>query len=168
LTWIRGINLVFAVLAILGPMAHVLELPNKLALGPELWLAVQQHLYRGWGPFLGAPAELGALVTSLLLVYFRRRSRAVLVPTILASAGYVGMLAAFFLLNQPVNLAVASWTPASLPSDWMAYRARWETGHAGAAALSAISLTALVWCWAKERRVSPPDGHVPVIRTGAC
>jgi hypothetical protein len=45
-------------------MAHVLELPNKLALDGGLWLAVQQHLYRGWGPFLGGPAEIGALVTA--------------------------------------------------------------------------------------------------------
>jgi hypothetical protein len=42
-----------AILAALPPLAHVLELPNKLALDGELWLAVQQHLYRGWGPFLG-------------------------------------------------------------------------------------------------------------------
>lgn len=33
--------------------AHVLELPNKLSLDGPLWLAVQQHLYRGWGPYIG-------------------------------------------------------------------------------------------------------------------
>jgi hypothetical protein len=154
LTWIRGINLVFAVLAVLGPMAHVLELPNKLALGPELWLAVQQHLYRGWGPFLGAPAELGALVTSLLLIYPRRRSRPALAATVLASLGYAGMLAAFFVLNRPVNSAIVSWTAADLPSDWMAYRARWETGHAIAAALSVVSLAALAWSCVRERQAS--------------
>src|ERR1700751_1126956 len=105
--WIRRINIGFAVLVVLAPMAHVLELPNKLALDAELWLSVQQHLYRGWGPFLGGPTEIGALLTSIWLAYLRRRSRTALAATVLASAGYAGMLGAFFLLNQPVNLANA-------------------------------------------------------------
>ncbi len=153
--WIRGINLVFAVLAVFAPMAHVLELPNKLALDAELWLAVQQHLYRGWGPFVGAPTELGALLTSLLVVYLRRRSRAVLAATVLASVGYAGMLAGFFLLNRPVNAAVALWTATTMPPDWMAYRARWEAGHAIAAALALASLALLIWAYVRERRPAP-------------
>jgi hypothetical protein len=152
---IRGINLVFAVLAVFAPMAHVLELPNKLALDAQLWLAVQQQLYRGWGPFVGAPTELGGLFTSLLLVYLRRRSRTVVAATVLASLGYAGMLASFFVLNQPVNAALASWTASSLPPDWMAYRARWESGHAIAAALALASLAILIWADVRERRLAP-------------
>jgi hypothetical protein len=150
--WIRRINIGFAILVVLAPMAHVLELPNKLALDAALWLAVQQHLYRGWGPFLGGPTEIGALLTSIWLVYFRRRSSTVLAATALASAGYAGMLAAFFLLNKPVNVAIVSWTPTSLPLDWAAYRARWEAGHAIAALLSVVSLAALVWAFVKEQQ----------------
>ena len=150
--WIRYINLGFAVLVVLAPIAHVLELPNKLALDAVLWLAVQQHLYRGWGPFLGGPTEIGALLTTIWLVYLRRRSSTVLAATALASAGYAGMLAAFFLLNKPVNVAVVSWTPTSLPLDWAAYRARWEAGHAIAALLSVVSLAALVWAFVKEQQ----------------
>jgi hypothetical protein len=62
------------------------------------------------------------------------------------------MLVAFFLLNRPVNLAVAAWTPASLPPHWMAYRARWEAGHATAAMLSVVSLAALAWAYVQERQ----------------
>jgi len=47
--------------------AHALELPNKLALDGPLWLAVQQRLYRGWGPTLG-PFEVGAVVAAWVLV----------------------------------------------------------------------------------------------------
>jgi hypothetical protein len=149
---IRRINLAFAVLAVVAPLAHVLELPNKLALDAVLWLAVQQHLYRGWGPFVGAPTELGALLTTLWLTYHRRQSRAMLMATALASIGYAGMLAAFFFLNAPVNVAVASWTAASLPSNWIAYRTRWEAGHAIAAALALASLTMLIWAYTRETR----------------
>ena len=157
--WIRRINIGFAVLVVLAPMAHVLELPNKLALDSALWLAVQQHLYRGWGPFLGGPTEIGALLTSIWLVHFRWRSGLVLAATVVATAGYVGMLVVFVLLNQPVNVAVASWTPASLPSDWTSYRAQWEAGHAVAAMLSVVSLTALAWAYVRERQTAPRSGQ---------
>jgi|tagenome__1003787_1003787.scaffolds.fasta_scaffold20604633_1 hypothetical protein len=157
--WISRFSFMFAVLVVLAPMAHVLELPNKLRLDAELWLAVQQHLYRGWGPSLGGPTEIGALLTSIWLVYFRWRSGLVLAATVVATAGYVGMLVVFVLLNQPVNVAVASWTPASLPSDWTSYRAQWEAGHAVAAMLSVVSLTALAWAYVKERQTVPRSGQ---------
>ena len=112
--WLRRINLAFAVYAILAPAAHVLELPNKLALTGALWLAVQQHLYRGWGPLIGAPAEIGSLVTSLMMLALRRRDRRTRGLTLLAALTYVGMLAAFFVLNAPVNAAVSRWTASTL------------------------------------------------------
>ena len=151
MTWLRWVNLALAVLTVLAPTAHVLELPNKLSLDENLWLAVQQHLYQGWGPFLGGPTEVGALATSLILAYVRRRSSAVLWPTLISSVGYACMIAVFVVLNSPVNAAVASWTATTLPPNWGTYRLRWETGHAVAFLLSLISLTALIWAYAKER-----------------
>jgi hypothetical protein len=148
---LRRINLALAVLAVLPPVAHVLELPNKLALDGPLWLAVQQNLYRGWGPFLGGPAEIGALATSLALAFLRRRSGKLLRPTLLACVGYAAMLATLFVLNAPVNAAVANWTPATLPADWPSYRLRWEVGHALAALFAAIGLAALLRAYAGER-----------------
>ena len=162
MTWLRPISLVLGLLTVLVPMAHVLELPNKLSLDGNLWLAVQQHLYRGWGPFLGGPSEIGALATSLILAYLRRRSSALLWPTLIASTGYTCMIAAFFFLNLPVNVAVASWTPTTLPSDWVTYRLRWEAGHAIAALLALISLIALIWTYAKE--TSPGDKDPPAAK----
>jgi len=47
--YLRGFNLLLAAVAVTAPMAHVLELPNKLALDGPIWLAIQQSLYRGWG-----------------------------------------------------------------------------------------------------------------------
>jgi hypothetical protein len=64
-----------------------------------------------------------------------------------------------FFLNLPVNTAVASWTPTTLPSNWMTYRLRWEAGHAIAALLAIISLTTLIWTYAKEMR--PDDKALP-------
>lgn len=141
---LRCANLILAILATVAPMAHVLELPNKLVLDGPLWLAVQQHLYRGWGPLLGGPAEIGALATTLvLLVVFQGKDRRTRWLFALAAAAYALMLVSFFALNNPVNIAVSTWTPATLPSDWSNYRLRWEVGHALAALMSAVGLAAL-------------------------
>ena len=126
------------------PLAHVLELPNKLALDGELWLAVQQNLYRGWGPFLGAPAEIGALATTLTLLVVRRANGGTRLLRVIAAMAYAAMLVAFFVFNAPVNEALNGWTSATLPSDWATYRLRWEAGHALAALMSVVGLVALV------------------------
>jgi hypothetical protein len=65
-------NLILAVAAVLASMAHVLELPSKLTLDGPLWVAIQQHLYRGWGPVIGGPIEVAALATTLALLIIRR------------------------------------------------------------------------------------------------
>lgn len=136
---VRLLAFIVAILALLAPAAHVLELPNKLRLDGPLWLAVQQSLYAGWGPFIGAPTEIGGLVLSLICFASAstRRARALWIA---AAACYGVMLIAFFVFNGPVNAAIASWTAATLPADWPAYRVKWEAGHAIAFVFAAGAL----------------------------
>ena len=153
----RWANLLLALLAVPAPLAHLLELPNNLALDGPLWLAVQQHLYRGWGPWLGAPAEIGALMTALLLIHKRRTHPRTRRLTWLAAAVYTAMLATFFLFNAPVNTAVNGWTAATLPANWEDYRLKWEAGHAIAALLSLIGLYASLRCvWLEQSAERSP------------
>jgi hypothetical protein len=152
--WISWISLALGVVATLGPFAHLLEFPNKLSLDAALWLAVQQHLYRGWGPLYGGPVEIGALLTSLWLCIARRRLWLLLLPTMIACLCYGGMIVTFFVLNEPVNRAVAGWTPATMPPDWTVFRIRWETGHAIAALLSAVALMLLIVAYVRDRAVT--------------
>lgn len=152
---LRWLALLVAFLACLAPMAHVMEMPNKLRLDGPLWLAVQQHLYAGWGPFIGAPTELGGLIVSLVLATVGRGRDRFLFG--IAAAAYVGMLLCFFLLNAPVNAAVDGWTPATLPADWTRHRWRWETGHALAALFALLGLA--VTRTAAMRRTSPDWTH---------
>jgi hypothetical protein len=148
---LRIANLVLAVLATLPPIAHVLELPNKIVLDAPLWLGIQQHLYRGWGPFFGGPVEILALVTALALLILRRHDRVPMRVTLVAAIAYAGMIATFLVFNNPVNAALNTWTPSTIPPDWGSYRLRWEVGHALAAILSGIALAALVRAWLIER-----------------
>lgn len=126
---VRWIGLLSTAVTLSALGAHVLELPNKLALDGPLWLAIQQNLYRGWGPFIG-PFEAGAAITAWLLYVLRRQSRSISALVLIASCLLTAALAVFFVLNAPVNEAFAAWTPATLPADWPRYRLRWELGHA--------------------------------------
>jgi hypothetical protein len=60
-----------------------------------------------------------------------------------AALSYAGMLAAFFVFNRPVNIAIAALTPATLPPDWQDYRMLWEVGHTLAALLAIVGLIAV-------------------------
>lgn len=134
--------------------AHVLELPNKLALSGPLWLAVQRNLYRGWGPALG-PFEVGAVgFTWILAVMLRGRGPA-FNRTMTAAICLTVLLGAFFVVVRPVNEAFAGWTPQTLPPDWPRYRLRWELGHAGRAVLGAVSLANLILAALQMRREAP-------------
>lgn len=147
---LRGLSILLAALAVTGPMAHVLELPNKLQLEGPIWLAIQQQLYRGWGAVFG-PVEVASLVLALALAGARRRNGPALRPTVAAVAAYAAMLGVFFAFNDPVNRALAGWTAASLPADWSDYRLRWEIGHALAAVLSIVALAALIAAWRRDK-----------------
>lgn len=147
---LRWILLGVAVCAVLAPGAHLLELPNKLALDGPLWLAVQRNLYRGWGPFVGAPTEIAGLTLSLCLSALSPRERRR--PWLFAAGAYAAMIGVFFVFNAPVNAAVDGWAAAALPADWEEYRLRWEAGHALAALLSFAALVAVLrGCFAARR-----------------
>ena len=171
LRWIAvvGVAVDLAALA-----AHVLELPNKLALPADVWLAVQQRLYRGWGPVLGPFEAAAVLATSTAALLVRGRPGG---GRVLGAAACLALsLALFFLLVEPVNVAVAEWTPATLPPDWPDFRRRWELGHAVRAALAATAFGLLTLragpcravrdarpaaAHAAPRRVSGPVARAP-------
>jgi hypothetical protein len=152
---LRGLALLVAFCACLAPTAHVMELPNKLRLEGPLWLAVQQHLYNGWGPLIGAPTEIGGLVISAALAATSRKNTPAMLLHGLAAISYCGMLLSFFLLNKPVNEAVNGWTPQTLPADWASYRLQWEIGHAVAAVLAIAAF--LATCAATLAHIRAPS-----------
>lgn len=137
---LRSLSIAVAIAALLAPAAHVLEMPNKLHMDGALWLQVQQQLYQGWGPFIGAPTEIAGVVVNTVLVFDRpspasqRRLRG------LVACLYLAMIIVFFVFNAPVNAAVSGWSAAAFPADWADLRWRWELGHALAALLALVSL----------------------------
>lgn len=122
---------------------HVLELPNKLTLSAPIWLQVQQVLYQGFGPKAGA-MEVGAAVSTLVLLFLVRKRRLTFSLTLVAAVCFVAALIVWFQVINPVNLLVNSWTIETLPANWAQARHQWEYGHATHAAIFIMGLVALI------------------------
>jgi hypothetical protein len=120
--------------------AHLMELPNKLRLGPDAYLTVQQ-IYRGWS--LSGIVVVPTVVATVGLAVLDRRRPRVFPATALAAACVVAGHALFWSLTFPVNRATANWT--TLPEHWERLRAQWEFSHAAGAVLSFTALALLVW-----------------------
>jgi hypothetical protein len=121
---------VLTALALVPGGAHLLELPNKMALGEAEYFTAQQ-IYRGWA-LLGVLLFATLAANLLLAVLLRRRGPAfwlALAAFLLVAAN----LAIFFIWTFPTNQATSNWTVA--PADWEALRAQWEYSHAVNAAV---------------------------------
>jgi hypothetical protein len=119
--------------------AHLLALPNKMALSRDEYLIVQQ-IYRGWA-LLGI-AFFGALLSTLALTVMVRASRRVFYLTLTATLCIGLSLVVFFLFTYPANQQTLNWTMS--PENWQELRRQWEYSHAVGAGLSFAALMALV------------------------
>ena len=108
---------VLTALALVPGGAHLLAMPNKMALGEAEYFTVQQ-IYRGWA-LLGIVLFATLAANLLLTVLLRRRGAAywlALAAFLLVAAN----LAIFFIWTFPTNQATSNWTVA--PPDWRAGR----------------------------------------------
>jgi len=138
--------LLLASLTLTLEAAHVLELPQKMRYGPELYGAVNSTMYRYFA-LVGGPLTILTLLGGAGLVVALRNQpgfRWLL-------AGVVAYFVAFgvwIAVVEPVNSTVASAfanDPGSLPRLWMVLRARWEYGHATGFVLELLGLSGLFW-----------------------
>lgn len=141
-------SLLFVALALCPAMAHLLELPNKMALDRDEYFTVQQ-IYRGWA-LLGV-VVFGALSSTLALTITLRcypRARAYALLSLLCIAGTQLI---FWMFTQPANAATRNWTV--LPAAWSELRLQWELSHAASALLNLVALLMMIACaLALERR----------------
>jgi hypothetical protein len=118
--------------------AHLLELPNKMALSHDDYLTVQQ-IYRGWA-LLGI-VVVGALVATAFLTVLQRGDGVAFYLALAATLCIALSLAVFFSVTFPANKATQNWTV--LPAGWEALRRQWEYSHAAGAVLYFIALASL-------------------------
>jgi hypothetical protein len=145
-------TVLFVAIAMATALAHALELPGKLRLSKEHYLAVQQIYYPGFT--IGGAAEPLALVLLIALVLLTPPG-----PALWLTAGAFVTLAAahatYWLFTHPINNfwlrdvelegAGARFFSVDLvgrrgDDDWTTLRNRWESSHAVRAAFGVISL----------------------------
>jgi hypothetical protein len=143
----------FVAIAMATALAHALELPGKLRLSKEHYLAVQQIYYPGFT--IGGAAEPIALILLIALVLLTPPGGALW----LTAGAFVTLAAAhatYWLLTHPINDfwlkdiglegAGARFFSIDLvgrrgDEDWTALRNRWESSHVVRAAFALASLT---------------------------
>ncbi|HEX3763725.1 MAG TPA: hypothetical protein VHW23_33750 [Kofleriaceae bacterium] len=126
LRWLRIVAVVFVALSMGASFSHVLELPAKLELDGEHYLAVQ-GIYRYFGA-VSTVLELGSILL-LLGVLVAGRHRVPALPTVMALTVFVAALLVWVVVVSPMNATFASWA-AGAPVPWIEARQRWEWGHA--------------------------------------
>jgi len=125
-------------------LGHTLEMPMKMKVDGQFWLTFQHNLY-AYFAIIGAPIEIGAIITSIALAVMVRKRR----PAFhLTTAAAICIAVAFFLVwlvfTREVNEQTARWTAQSIPADWAEWRRQWEYSHAIRFVLHLIALGALV------------------------
>jgi hypothetical protein len=150
---LQVVTLFVVAIAMATTLAHALELPGKLKLSKDEYLAVQKIYYPGF-TVAGAAEPLGLLL--LIASMFLTPPG---LPLWLMAGAFLALAAAhatYWLVTHPVNNfwlkdvelkglggSFFSFDPLSrrgLTDDWTVLRNRWEFSHAWRAAFGVASL----------------------------
>lgn len=127
-TW-RFLTLLLAALLTGMTFCHVLEMPAKMLYPAQLYLTLHRTLYVAFGPpNVGVVIELGAILTSAVLVFLLRQ-RSGFWPTLIGAACFLAGLAMYFVLVEPANVALRAMSIEAPAQDWGVWRDQWEVGH---------------------------------------
>jgi hypothetical protein len=161
---LQVLTVILVVLAMAPALAHALELPGKMRLTKDAYLAMQPIYYPGF-TIAGGLGEAGGMISTIILLALTPLGSADFWLTLVALLGLIGMQAVYWLFTHPVNKfwlqgeklsgfssSFFSFASASRPGrqsethpvDWTDLRDRWEYSHVVRAGLSAVSFIALV------------------------
>jgi hypothetical protein len=144
-------------------LAHALELPGKMRLNRETYLATQPIYYPGFTVGAGI-GEGGGMVATLILLLVTPRTGPQYRWTLLAFLGLIAMHLTYWVFTHPVNKfwlreyqlkgfsggffrfdpSGRSAPAITTEDDWERLRRRWEYSHVVRAGLALTSLIFLV------------------------
>ncbi len=161
---LQVLTVILVVVALAPALARALELPGKMRLTQETYVAVQLIYYPGF-TIAGGIGEAGGLLSTIILLVLTPLGSADFWLRLVALLGLLGMQAVYWLVTHPVNqfwlqgehlsgvsagffaLASARWPGRPREScrvAWTDMRDRWEYSHVTRAGLAALSFVALV------------------------
>jgi hypothetical protein len=147
-------SLLLVVATVIPSAAHVLELPGKLRLTREQYLAVQPIYYPGF-TIVGAAEPLAVIALAVLLALTPGATPAFwLIAAAVAATALTHLL--YWTLTAPVNQVwirnesisggaqrFFAASGSATVTDWTLLRDRWERSHLCRAATSLIALVLL-------------------------
>jgi hypothetical protein len=152
------VTVLLVALAMALSLAHALELPGKLRLSKDHYLAVQPVYYPGFT--YGGMAEPLGLLLLLLLFFLTPAGNPRFWLILTAFLALLAMHLAYWLVTHPVNnfwlkdfelkgfgaafFSFASRTSSKRHPDWTELRNRWEYSHVLRAGLGLLSFLVLV------------------------
>jgi len=151
---LQVLTLILITLALALALAHALELPGKMRLSREAYIAVQPIYYPGF-TIGGGIGEAGGTVLTILLLVFTPIASAAFWLTLVALLGLIGMQTAYWVLTHPVNrvwlrgeklsglssgfFAFGKKRGDTREPEWTELRDRWEYSHLVRAGLAFMS-----------------------------
>lgn len=97
----QALTVFLAAIAMCLALAHALEMPGKMRLPKETYLAVQTIYYPGFT--FGGIGEFAALLASLILIFLTPRDSPAFGWVVAGFIGLAAMHATYWLVTQPVN-----------------------------------------------------------------
>lgn len=152
LKWWRFGTIMFVGLSMGPAICHLLEMPAKMKYDGSLWLKLLQTLCPPALGTIGAFFEVGAVTTTIILIFLVRKHKTALKWTLPGAICMVAVHLIFWIWVAPVNAAMAPLSPDTLPQDWTSLRDQWEYAHASRAILHMVSLAFLVLSILNENR----------------
>jgi hypothetical protein len=137
-------------------LSHALELPGKLRLGHDAYIAVQSIYYPGF-TIGGMFGEVGAIPATLIALVLTPGESTAFPLTLAALAALILMHAVFWIVTQPVNKVwlagenlgragdafFKTGGTAGAERDWMRLRNRWEYSHVARAGCAFVGFVAM-------------------------
>lgn len=144
-------------------LAHALELPGKMRLERDAYVATQEIYYPGF-TIGGAFGEAGGLLITLILLLLTPSGSREFGWTLVAFISLVVMHLSYWIFTHPVNKfwlkdfqlqgvgrgffrfdpLKRSMPDSGVRDDWKRFRSRWEYSHVLRAALAGFSFVCLV------------------------
>jgi hypothetical protein len=155
------LTVLLVAVALASTLAHVMELPGKLRLSKESYLAVQSIYYPGF-TIAGGIGEFGGIIATFVLTMLTPAGTAQFWLTLGALLALLAMHAVYWALTHPVNNFwlkdvqlqgfSAGFFSFGLPKhgsearalDWTVLRDRWEYSHVLRAGLALLGFILLV------------------------
>lgn len=143
----RFLTILLTALTMALSVCHLMEMPQRLKFDAELWVRVTvfENIFKYFGS-VGAIFEMGAVLTSIVLIFLVRQRGAVIFY--LTLGGALCVIAAFVVwlsVVAPANTEFAGWLTKPIPTDFAGWRKQWEYGHAARAVMHIIGLSLLLW-----------------------